>query len=85
MLLDAVLLHPRRLASAAAAEGRAFPPSSVSIFRSAPHQVKVNRARCLPQLSYTVATKTCVNEVHVYNLAEDGQEASTDVLTFSFI
>ncbi|XP_071684555.1 uncharacterized protein [Lolium perenne] len=51
MLLDAVLLLPPHLAAAAAVEGGAFPPSSVSIFRSAPQQVKVNRARCLPQRS----------------------------------
>jgi hypothetical protein len=29
-----------------------------------------------------VATKTCVDEVHVYNLADDGQKANADVLTF---
>jgi hypothetical protein len=29
-----------------------------------------------------VATKTCVDQVHVYNLADDGHKASADVLTF---
>jgi hypothetical protein len=29
-----------------------------------------------------VPTKTCVDEVHVYSLADDGQKVSADVLTF---
>jgi histone-binding protein RBBP4 len=43
----------------------------------APHRGEVNRARCLPQRPYTVATKTCVDEVHVYNLSDgDGSGKS---------
>ncbi|VAI20542.1 unnamed protein product [Triticum turgidum subsp. durum] len=80
MLVDAVLPLPPRLAAAAAAEGRAVPAPSVSIGRSAPHQGEVNRARCMPQRPYTVATKTCVDEVHVYHLGEDGDKGGADVV-----
>jgi histone-binding protein RBBP4 len=34
----------------------------------------------MPQRPYTVATKTCVDEVHVYHLADDGQKAGADVV-----
>uniref|UniRef100_A0ACD5XP13 Uncharacterized protein n=1 Tax=Avena sativa TaxID=4498 RepID=A0ACD5XP13_AVESA len=80
LLVDAVLPLPPRLAAAAAAEGGAVPAPSVSMVRSAPHQGEVNRARCMPQRPHTVATKTCVDEVHVYHLADDGQKAGADVV-----
>jgi len=49
----------------------------VSVSRVAPHRGEVNRARCMPQRSYTVATKTCVDEVHVYHLGDgDGSGKS---------
>ncbi|KAF7073988.1 hypothetical protein CFC21_078900 [Triticum aestivum] len=80
MLVDAVLPLPPRLAAAAAAEGRAVPAPSVSIGRSASHQGEVNRARCMPQRPYTVATKTCVDEVHVYHLGEDGDKGGADAV-----
>ncbi|KAM0853477.1 hypothetical protein ACQ4PT_051050 [Festuca glaucescens] len=80
MLVDAVLPYPPRLAAPAAAEGGAVPDPSVSIFRPVPHHGEVNRARCMPQRPYTVATKTCVDELHVYHLADDGQKAGADVV-----
>jgi len=77
MVLDAVLPLPPRLAAAAAASGGAVPSPSVSVSRVAPHRGEVNRARCMPQRSYTVATKTCVDEVHVYHLGDgDGSGKS---------
>lgn len=70
ILLDATLPLPPRLAAAAAASGGAVPAPSVSVSRAAPHRGEVNRARCMPQRPYTVATKTCVDEVHVYHLGD---------------
>jgi histone-binding protein RBBP4 len=67
MLLDATLPLPPRLA---AASGGAVPTPSVSVSRVAPHRGEVNRARCMPQRPYTVATKTCIDEVHVYHLGD---------------
>ncbi|GJM99394.1 hypothetical protein PR202_ga16486 [Eleusine coracana subsp. coracana] len=70
MLLDATLPLPPRLAAAAAASGGAVPAPSVSVSSAAPHRGEVNRARCMPQRPYTVATKTCFDEVHVYHLGD---------------
>ncbi|KAL6846044.1 hypothetical protein ACP4OV_023492 [Aristida adscensionis] len=81
MLLDATLPLPPRLAAAAAAGGGgALPAPSVSVRRAAPHRGEVNRARCMPQRPYTVATKTCVDEVHVYHLGDDGEKSGADVV-----
>uniref|UniRef100_A0A0E0M3Y9 Histone-binding protein RBBP4-like N-terminal domain-containing protein n=1 Tax=Oryza punctata TaxID=4537 RepID=A0A0E0M3Y9_ORYPU len=80
LLADAVLPLPPRLAAAAAAAGAAVPAPSVSISRSVPHKGEVNRARCMPQRPYTVATKTCVDEVHVYHLGDGGEKGGADVV-----
>ena len=41
------------------------------------HTVARSTPRCMPQRSYTVATKTCVDEVHVYHLGDgDGSGKS---------
>ncbi|CAN6205191.1 unnamed protein product [Urochloa humidicola] len=79
MVLDAVLPLPPRLAAAAAASGGALPAPSVSVSRVAPHRGEVNRARCMPQQPFTVATKTCLDEVHVYHLG-DGKSSADVVL-----
>ncbi|RLN36279.1 WD-40 repeat protein MSI1 [Panicum miliaceum] len=77
MVLDAVLPLLPRLAAAAAASGGAVPAPSVSVSRVAPHRGEVNRARCMPQRPFTVATKTCLDEVHVYHLGDgDGSGKS---------
>ncbi|GJN34500.1 hypothetical protein PR202_gb23164 [Eleusine coracana subsp. coracana] len=70
ILLDATLPLPPRLAAAAAASGGAVPAPSVSVSNGVPHCGEVNRARCMPQRPYTVATKTCIDEVHVYHLGD---------------
>jgi histone-binding protein RBBP4 len=80
LLADAALPLPPRLAAAAAAAGGAVPAPSVSISRSVPHKGEVNRARCMPQRPYTVATKTCVDEVHVYHLGDGGEKSDVDVV-----
>ena len=80
MIMDAVLPLPPRLAAAAAAEGGAVPTPKLSISRAVPHRGEVNRARCMPQRPCTVATKTCVDEVHVYHLAGDGKKCGADVV-----
>uniref|UniRef100_A0A0A9DQV6 Nfc104 n=1 Tax=Arundo donax TaxID=35708 RepID=A0A0A9DQV6_ARUDO len=82
MLLDAVLALPPRLAAAAAAVGGAVPAPSVSVSRVAPHRGEVNRARCMPQRPYTMATKTCVDEVHVYHFSDgdSGERSGADVV-----
>uniref|UniRef100_A0A0D9XG56 Histone-binding protein RBBP4-like N-terminal domain-containing protein n=1 Tax=Leersia perrieri TaxID=77586 RepID=A0A0D9XG56_9ORYZ len=76
MLADAVLPLPPRLA---AAGGGALPAPSVSVRRSVPHKGEVNRARSMPQSPYTVATKTCVDDVHVYHLG-DGEKGGADLV-----
>ncbi|TKW34364.1 hypothetical protein SEVIR_2G302200v4 [Setaria viridis] len=77
MVLDAVLPLPPRLAAAVAASGGALPAPSVSVSRVAPHRGEVNRARYMPQRPFTVATKTCMDEVHVYHLGDgDGSGKS---------
>uniref|UniRef100_A0A0E0C116 Uncharacterized protein n=1 Tax=Oryza meridionalis TaxID=40149 RepID=A0A0E0C116_9ORYZ len=80
LLADAALPLPPRLAAAAAAASGAVPAPSVSISRSVPHKGEVNRARCMPQRPYTVATKTCVDEVHVYHLGDGGEKGGADVV-----
>ncbi|KAG8057597.1 hypothetical protein GUJ93_ZPchr0002g23431 [Zizania palustris] len=80
ILADAVLPLPPRLAAAAAAASGAVPAPSVSICRSVPHRGEVNRARCMPQRPYTVATKTCLDEVHVYHLGDGGDKLGADVV-----
>uniref|UniRef100_A0A0E0H404 Uncharacterized protein n=1 Tax=Oryza nivara TaxID=4536 RepID=A0A0E0H404_ORYNI len=79
-------LRPRHLPAArvavahpAAASG-AVPTPPVSISRSVPHKGEVNHARCMPQRPYTVATKTCVDEVHVYHLGDGGEKSDVDVV-----
>lgn len=77
MVLDAVLPLPPRLAATVAASGGTLPAPSVSVSRVAPHRGEVNRARCMPQRPFTVATKTCLDEVHVYHLGDgDGSGKS---------
>ncbi|XP_052156443.1 histone-binding protein MSI1 homolog [Oryza glaberrima] len=80
LLADATLPLLPRLAAGATAAGGAVPASSVSISRSVPHKGEVNRARCMPQRRYMVATKTCVDEVHVYHLGDDGEKSSANVV-----
>uniref|UniRef100_A0A0E0AJZ6 Histone-binding protein RBBP4-like N-terminal domain-containing protein n=1 Tax=Oryza glumipatula TaxID=40148 RepID=A0A0E0AJZ6_9ORYZ len=80
LLADATLPLPPCLAAAAAAASGAVPAPPVSISRSVPHKGEVNRARCMPQRPYTVATKTCVDEVHVYHLGDGGEKSDVDVV-----
>nr|AAT85137.1 hypothetical protein [Oryza sativa Japonica Group]AAU10809.1 hypothetical protein [Oryza sativa Japonica Group] len=80
LLADAALPLSPHLAAGATAAGGAVPASSVSISRSVPHKGEVNRARCMPQRRYMVATKTCVDEVHVYHLGDDGEKCGADVV-----
>nr|CAB3454087.1 unnamed protein product [Digitaria exilis] len=82
MVLDAVLPLPPRLAAAAAASGGAVAAPSLSVSRAVPHRGEVNRARCMPQCPLTVATKTCLDEVHVYHLGDgdDTGKSGADVV-----
>uniref|UniRef100_A0A0D9ZYW4 Histone-binding protein RBBP4-like N-terminal domain-containing protein n=1 Tax=Oryza glumipatula TaxID=40148 RepID=A0A0D9ZYW4_9ORYZ len=80
LLADAALPLPPRLAAGATVAGGAVPASSVSISRSVPHKGEINRARYMPQRRYMVATKTCVDEVHVYHLGDDGEKGGADVV-----
>jgi histone-binding protein RBBP4 len=70
-----------RLVAGTHTSGGAVPAPSVSVSRVAPHRGEVNRARCMPQRPYTVATKTCVDEVHVYHLGDGSGSGSSRGMT----
>jgi histone-binding protein RBBP4 len=78
--LDAVLPLPPRLAAAAAASGGAVLFPSMSVSSVAPHRARSTaRAACRrPQRPYTVPTKMCVDEVHVYHLGDGYDNGKSD-------
>uniref|UniRef100_A0A0E0Q3U9 Histone-binding protein RBBP4-like N-terminal domain-containing protein n=1 Tax=Oryza rufipogon TaxID=4529 RepID=A0A0E0Q3U9_ORYRU len=77
---DSTLSYRLILGTHTSDETGAVPTPLVSISRSVPHNGEVNHARCMPQRPYTVATKTCVDEVHVYHLGDGGEKSDVDVV-----